>query len=82
MVTSAVFLLLSMFGGLWFPVTIMPAFMANIAKLTPSYWLGELARNPLAGAGLSLQAVLTLAIYTLVIGVFAMWAYRRDTSRT
>jgi ABC-2 type transport system permease protein len=82
MVSSAVFLVLSMFGGLWFPVEIMPAFMATIAKFTPSYWLGVLGRDPLSGAGINLSAVVTLALYTVVIGVFAMWAYRRDTSRT
>ncbi|WP_163507565.1 ABC transporter permease [Fodinicola acaciae] len=82
MVSSAVFLLLSMFGGLWFPVEIMPAFMATIARFTPSYWLGALARDPLSGAGISPQAVITLSAYTVVIGLFAMWAYRRDTSRT
>lgn len=82
MVSSAVFLVLSMFGGLWFPVTVMPAFMVVVAKLTPSYWLGELARDPLAGNSISTQAVVTLAIYTAAIGLFAMWAYRRDTSRT
>jgi ABC-2 type transport system permease protein len=81
MISSAVFLGLSMFGGLWFPVQFMPSFMAFIAKLTPSYWLGELARDPLASAGVNLQAVSTMLVWTAVIGVLAMWAYRRDTSR-
>jgi ABC-2 type transport system permease protein len=81
MISSAVFLGLSMFGGLWFPVQFMPAFMAFIAKLTPSYWLGVLARDPLASPGVNVQAVITMLVWTVVVGVFAMWAYRRDTAR-
>jgi ABC-2 type transport system permease protein len=81
-VSSAVFLGLSMFGGLWFPVEIMPRFLASVAKVMPSYWLGDVARSPLLDGHVSMQAVLTLTAWGVVAAVVAARAYRRDAARS
>jgi ABC-2 type transport system permease protein len=81
-VSSGVFLGLSMFGGLWFPVEIMPKFLAAVAKVTPSYWLGDIARTPLLDGHVSMRAVLTLTGWAVVAGLVAARAYRRDTARS
>ena len=81
-VSSAVFLGLSMFGGLWFPVEIMPRVLATVAKVTPSYWLGEVARTPLLDGHLGTRAVYTLAAWAVVAAFAAARAYRRDTARS
>jgi ABC-2 type transport system permease protein len=81
-VSSGVFLGLSMFGGLWFPVEIMPKFLASVAKVMPSYWLGDIARTPLIDGHVSMQAVLTLTGWAVVAALVAARAYRRDTARS
>jgi ABC-2 type transport system permease protein len=81
-VSSALFLGLSMFGGLWFPVEMLPTFLTTVARVTPSYWLGDVARSPLLDGHVSTQAVLTLAAWTAVGAVVAGRAYRRDTARS
>lgn len=79
---AAVFLGLSLFGGLWFPVEIMPSFMGAVAHVVPSYWLGQLSRGPLAGEPVDIAAVAWLLAWTVVIAALAARAYRRDTART
>ena len=33
-----------LFGGLWFPLSIMPTWMSKVAEFTPSYHLGQLSQ--------------------------------------
>ena len=47
--TTAVMLALSMLGGLWFPLDMMPDAMAAVGRCLPSYWVGRLAVWPLTG---------------------------------
>lgn len=44
-ITAFLMLGLALLGGLWFPVEIMPAAMAHIARVLPSYWLGMAGRE-------------------------------------
>lgn len=72
---------LSLLGGLWIPVTVMPHWMAQAARAFPSYWLGDLARSALASTALSVTAVLVLAAWTAVLGALAVRLFRRETAR-
>src|SRR6195952_5961759 len=38
-ISMITYLGLSILGGLWFPVEQFPAFLQDVAKITPSYWL-------------------------------------------
>lgn len=41
---NLVFLSFCLFGGLWFPLSIMPTWMSKVAEFTPSYHLGQLSQ--------------------------------------
>jgi len=72
--------LLAMFGGIFIPLAAMPPTMQTIARYTPVYGVGLIARAPLVG-GLTSAAIMSVVIWTLVFGVGAMALFRRDTSR-
>ena len=80
-ISMITYLGLSILGGLWFPVEAFPAFLQQVAKLTPSYWLADLGRSVLAGQGVPVDAVLVLTAWTLVLGAVGVWAYRRSGTK-
>lgn len=80
-ISTITYLGLSVLGGLWFPVDAFPAFLQDVATVTPSYWLADLGRSVLAGQGVPADAVLVLAGWTLVLGVIGVGAYRRSGRR-
>ena len=65
--------ILAMLGGLFMPIEIMGDTFGTIAKFTPAYGIGQLARSPITGE----FDALWIAIF---VGGAAM-AFRRDTSR-
>jgi ABC-2 type transport system permease protein len=74
--------LLAFLGGTWFPIT-GHGFFVEFCKSLPSYWLTQAGRiglggdrDPWGGRGWA-----TIAIWTVAMAAFAMWAYRRDTRR-
>jgi ABC-2 type transport system permease protein len=71
--------LLAFLGGTWFPIT--NGVMAQIAQLLPSYWLVQASHVALGGAAWGARGWTTMAAWTVVLGVLAGRAYRRDTSR-
>jgi len=72
--------ILAMFGGLFMPLQMMPQSIQTIAKFTPVYGVGQLARAPLIG-GLTPLAVEGLVAWTVIFAVGATRAFRRDTAR-
>lgn len=73
--------ILAMFGGLFVPLEVLPHVMQEIARFTPVYGVGELARAPLTGDGVSLGALLNLVLWTVAFGFGASRLFRRDTTR-
>jgi ABC-2 type transport system permease protein len=78
---SLVFMGMSLFGGLWFPVETLPDMMATIAKVLPSYWLGLIARGPLLHQSFDWLSVPVLLGWTVVLGLIVINRYRADTAR-
>lgn len=76
--TMLVYIALAILGGLWFPVSQFPPFLQHVAKVLPSYWSAEIAREPLAHAAIPVTGVLVLAAWTVGLGLLAMAAYRRS----
>lgn len=72
--------ILAMFGGLFMPLQMMPQTVQTIAKFTPVYGVGQLARAPLIG-GLTRVAVEGLVAWTTIFTIGAARAFRRDTAR-
>ncbi|WP_406105324.1 ABC transporter permease [Micromonospora globbae] len=72
---------LAMFGGLFVPLEVLPDVLQHVARFTPVYGVGELARAPLTGDGVSTGAIANLAVWTVVFAVGAARLFRRDTAR-
>jgi ABC-2 type transport system permease protein len=72
--------IMALFGGIFVPVNQLPAGVQSVAKLTPMYGVGELARAPLTHV-FHIQAVFSVAIWALVFGTLAVLLFRRDTQR-
>lgn len=76
--TMLVYMSMSILGGLWFPVEQLSPFLRGLAKVLPSYWVGQTGRMILGGDGLSGQGVMVLAAWTLGLGLLGVMAYRRS----
>lgn len=73
--------LLAFAGGLFVPVDDLGHTFATIAKFTPVYGVGEIARYPLTHDGNLWLAALNVIVWTSVFAVGAAWRFRRDTAR-
>ena len=72
--------LLAMFGGLFVPINAFPPLMQTLAKFSPVYGVGQIARAPLIGGDIGV-AVVNIIAWTLAFGTGAMLRFRRDTAR-
>jgi ABC-2 type transport system permease protein len=61
----------SMLGGAWWPIEITPAFMQNIAKFTPQYWVID-GFNKIITRGFGYTTVLSDVYILLIIGGFSL----------
>jgi ABC-2 type transport system permease protein len=73
--------LLSFAGGLFVPLDQMGHTFATLAKFTPVYGVGVIARYPLTSTGTLPTAVVNVVVWTLIFVVGAAWRFRRDTAR-
>jgi ABC-2 type transport system permease protein len=73
---TAVFALL---GGTWFPI--QSGVMHDIAEALPSYWLVQASHVSLGGPGWTALGWFVVVAWTVALGILAMRAYRRDTTR-
>jgi ABC-2 type transport system permease protein len=80
-ILGPVLAVLSFAGGLFAPVDTFGHVFATIAKFTPVYGVGELARYPLTHDGSLWVAILNVVVWTAVFSAGAMWRFRRDTAR-
>lgn len=72
---------LSFAGGLFVPVDQLGHTFATIARFTPVYGVGEIARYPLTHDGNLWLATLNVVVWTALFAAGAMWRFRRDTAR-
>ncbi|MGP3959167.1 ABC transporter permease [Nonomuraea sp. 3N208] len=73
----AVYFGLSILGGLWLPVQLMPEGMRVLAEYSPAYQAGSLGWRALAGEWPTGTAIGVLAAWTLLFAALAVWRYRR-----
>jgi ABC-2 type transport system permease protein len=73
----AVYFALSVLGGLWLPVQVMPEAMRVLAEYSPAYQAGSLGWRALEGQWPTGTAVGVLAAWTLLFAALAVWRYRR-----
>lgn len=72
----------SLFGGLFVPVSLLPAVMQDIAPYMPTYGVVEIARFPLVGGAFDPSWLLSVVLWTAAFAAAAMILFRRDTRRT
>ena len=80
-ILGPVLAVLSFAGGLFAPVDTFGHTFATIAKFTPVYGVGEIARYPLTHDGNLWLAALNVVVWTGLFAAGAMWRFRRDTAR-
>jgi ABC-2 type transport system permease protein len=80
-ILGPVLAVLSFAGGLFVPVDQLGHTFATIAKFTPVYGVGEIARYPLTHDGNLWLAALNVIVWTTIFAAGAMWRFRRDTAR-
>lgn len=80
-ITSLATVLLSFLGGLFYPISSMPDLLQTVARLTPVYGIGELARSPLTGDAFELSALVNALVWLAVLLTGTVLAFRRDTKR-
>ena len=73
--------LLAMFGGLFVPLEVLPHAFQEIAKWTPVYGIGTIARSPLTGEAVTMTEVANVIGWTLAFSLGAARLFRRDTAR-
>lgn len=78
-ILNAVIMPAAIASGLWFPLEIMPDWVATIAPFLPTYHLAQLAAVPLEG-GPWLMHLVVLVGFTVVAGAGATIAWRRSTT--
>jgi ABC-2 type transport system permease protein len=79
-VTYGIYLFLAALGGLWMPVTILPATLRHIAVVLPSNRFAELGWRIAAGGAPSGVGALVLAGWLVVFVVLAGFRYRRSNA--
>jgi ABC-2 type transport system permease protein len=80
--TSTVLMLLfSILGGVLVPAQVLPAALASVAQLLPSYWIVAETSGQVSGAGLDAVGVLVLLAWLVVAGGLVIVRYRRDALR-
>lgn len=80
-ILGPVLALLSFAGGLFVPLDEMGDTFATIAKFTPVYGVGVIARYPMTHDGNLTIAIANVAVWTAVFVIGAAWRFRRDTAR-
>ncbi|MBW0091311.1 ABC transporter permease [Pseudonocardia sp. KRD-184] len=80
-VSTFVLLALSLLGGVWFPIEILPEWVQAVARALPSYWLNAAGRAVIGGPGIGWTGVGVLLAWTAALGLFAASRYRADARR-
>ena len=81
--TTLALLLLSMLGGLWFPVEIMPSLMQSVAHALPSFWVAELGRYPFLPSGeFPWTGIWVLVGWSAALTVLGALGYRRAAANS
>nr|BFE66325.1 ABC transporter permease [Dactylosporangium thailandense] len=76
-----VYLGMSILGGLWLPLSIMPSWVAAIGRLLPTYAYADMSWRVAFGGAPSLGDVVTLLVWLVAFTGLAIFGYRRSVRR-
>jgi len=74
--------ILSLFGGLFVPLVLLPSVMQDIAPYMPTYGVASIARFPVVGGTFDPTWLLSVVLWTAIFAAAAMILFRRDTRRS
>ncbi|GGX17738.1 ABC transporter permease [Streptomyces noursei] len=77
LVNTGCLLLLSIVGGLWFPIEAFPGWLRTLASWTPANRFADLGRSIAQGGAPGPTTVAILAAWLALFGGYAVYAYRR-----
>ncbi|MEU7637586.1 MULTISPECIES: ABC transporter permease [unclassified Streptomyces] len=77
LVNTGCLLLLSLVGGLWFPVEAFPGWLRTLSSWTPANRFADLGLSVAHGDAPGLTTVAVLAAWLALFGGYAVYAYRR-----
>ena len=80
-ILGPVLAILAFAGGLFVPLQFLDPTVQTIARMTPAYGVGEIARLPLTNAAFSWTAVANIAVWLALFVMGAAILFRRDTRR-
>ena len=80
-ILGPVLAILAFAGGLFVPLQFLDPAVQTVAKLTPAYGVGELARIPLTHDAFSWAAVANIVVWLALFVAGAALLFRRDTRR-
>ncbi|MDN5822099.1 MAG: ABC transporter permease [Brachybacterium sp.] len=67
---------MAIFGGLWMPLEMFPAWMQSAGHAIPTYWISQLGQWSMYGGELPVTGLLVIGAWTLVLGVLCMLSLR------
>ncbi len=73
--------ILAFLGGAWGPVGGDHGPLHDVSQGTPTYWLVQAGHTLVGAPAWDSKGWIVVAIWTIVLGALAAWAFRRDTSR-
>ena len=73
--------LLALMGGIFVPLDVLSDTPQTLAKFTPAYGVGALARAALVDDHVNLGAIVNVVVWTALFAAGAVWRFRRDTAR-
>jgi ABC-2 type transport system permease protein len=73
--------LLALMGGIFVPLDQLSETLQTLAKFTPAYGVGALARAALLDSGVDVGAIVNVVAWTALFAAGAVWRFRRDTAR-
>ncbi|MDF9812869.1 ABC-2 type transport system permease protein [Streptomyces sp. SPB162] len=74
---TACMIALAVIGGLWFPTSLFPGWLAAISRWTPTARFGDLGWSVVAGHAPGAGTVAVLGGWLLLFGGYAVLSYRR-----
>ena len=76
--STVIYMGLSVVGGLWFPIDGMSSTMQTISKFTPTYRLGQGAWNIIGGGSVDWSGVGILAAYVVVFMIISSYILKKQ----
>jgi ABC-2 type transport system permease protein len=81
-VNGGVIMLMSMFGGVWFPIdATAPQWLQSVAHVMPTYWITQIARAPITSNWPTVGGWVVLGAWTVVGARIAARRYLADDVR-